>query len=292
MSKIQNIIISDIIALIEENKELPWEKPWGAGAAAPQNMVWKKPYRGINRFMCALTASVRGFTSPYWLTFGQIRKMEGSVKKGEKATKIVKWGSIEIKDKQTGEVKDKIWRPMKYFKVFNLDQTEGIEAPPSEEKPLQWNPIEECDRVIDGYEGCPTIGVGTKACYVPSMDIVKMLNSSLFKTMEHYYATLFHELAHSTGSADRLNRKGVTDPIRFGSHQYSKEELIAEFTAALLCARTGIEKETRKNPAAYVAGWCKYLKEKGKEIFSAASQAEKAYNYILQQEQEVGETNK
>jgi len=288
MSKIQNIIIADIIALIEEGKELPWEKPWNAAASAPQNMVWQKPYRGINRFMCGITAAVRGYNSPFWLTFGQIKKVGGKIKKGEKATKIVKWGALKIKDKDTGEVKDEIWRPVKYFKIFNVDQCEGIEVPKQEIETLDFQPLERCEDIIQGYEDAPNIGEGgDRACYIPSLDVIKMPNKTTFKSVETFYATLFHELAHSTGSAKRLNRVGVTDPIRFGSHNYSKEELVAEFTSALLCAHAGIEKETRKNSAAYVKGWCKYLKEKGKEIFSAASQAEKAFDYITQQKQEV-----
>ena len=289
--KIKNIIIADIIELIEESKELPWEKPWNAAASSPQNMVWQKPYRGINRFMCSLTATVRGYNSPFWLTFGQVKKAGGKIKKGEKATKIVKWGCIEVKDKQTGEVKDKIWKPFKYFKIFNVDQCEGIEVPEQEVETLDWKPLERCDMIIEGYADIPSIGEGgDRACYIPAMDVIKMPNKTTFKSVEGFYATLFHELAHSTGASQRLNRVGVTDPIQFGSHQYSKEELIAEFCSALLCAHAGIQRETRKNSAAYVKGWCKYLREKGKEIFSAASQAEKAFNYIVsQQKQEVTE---
>ena len=103
------------------------------------------------------------------------------------------------------------------------------------------------------------------------------LNS--FDSSEEYYSVLFHEIAHSTGHETRLNRKGITELSRFGSHSYCFEELVAEMTSAFLCSSVGIE-NTIDNSAAYIQGWIKALKENKKMILIAASQAQKAADYI------------
>ena len=78
-----------------------------------------------------------------------------------------------------------------------------------------------------------------------------------FKSVEEYYSTLFHELTHSTGHAKRLNRKGGS---RFGSATYSREELVAEIGAAMLCGVAHIDNATLDNSAAYIDSWRRALK--------------------------------
>jgi antirestriction protein ArdC len=103
-----------------------------------------------------------------------------------------------------------------------------------------------------------------------------------FKSEESYYATLFHELSHSTGHKKRLNRDTVTDGAMFGSHSYSKEELVAEFSSSFLCGVAGIDKEElTKNTAAYIESWSRKLKANPKWLVSACGQAAKAANFIL-----------
>jgi antirestriction protein ArdC len=101
-----------------------------------------------------------------------------------------------------------------------------------------------------------------------------------FNGAAEYHSTLFHELAHSTGHSNQLNRKSLDTPAPFGSPIYSREELVAEFGAAFLCAQAGID-NTLENSAAYIAGWRKALKADNRLVISAASQGQKAADYIL-----------
>ena len=102
-----------------------------------------------------------------------------------------------------------------------------------------------------------------------------------FKSDEFYYSVLFHELTHSTGHKSRLDREGITDLAAFGSHTYSREELIAEMGAAFLCGHCGIENQTIDNSAAYIASWRQKLGSDPKLIVQAAAQAQKAADFML-----------
>ena len=118
------------------------------------------------------------------------------------------------------------------------------------------------------------------ACYSPLLDVVNMPRPESFDTPENYYSTLFHELTHSTGHESRLNRKGITDPVRFGSHSYSKEELIAEMGSAFLSGHCGIEDRILDNSAAYINGWLGRLRNDPKLVVMAAAKAQKSSDYI------------
>src|SRR5258708_8641817 len=126
----------------------------------------------------------------------------------------------------------------------------------------------------------PAFEQSDKAWYSPSSDVVGMPARSLFHSSEEYYATEFHELAHSTGHAKRLHRENFDNPGSFGSESYSKEELIAEMTAAMLCGIAGIEQNTLENSAAYLKTWIARLKSDSRLLVSAASQAHKAADFI------------
>jgi antirestriction protein ArdC len=107
-----------------------------------------------------------------------------------------------------------------------------------------------------------------------------MPHTDLFESVEKYYSTLFHELGHSTGASTRLNREGVVNIDYFGSHQYASEELIAEMTAAMLCATTGIELQV-EHSAAYIDHWMERIGRDHKLLMSAASAAQKAADCVL-----------
>jgi antirestriction protein ArdC len=119
-----------------------------------------------------------------------------------------------------------------------------------------------------------------KAWYSPSNDVVGMPARALFHSSDEYYATEFHELAHSTGHAKRLHRENFDNPASFGSESYSKEELVAEMTAAMLCGIAGIEQQTLENSAAYLKTWIARLKSDSRLLVAAASQAQKAADFI------------
>ena len=145
----------------------------------------------------------------------------------------------------------------------------------------EFNPIENAQAIIDGWKNKPEINhvEGDRAYYMPKFDKITLPLKSQFKSPEEYYSTAFHELAHSTGHSKRLNRKELTEANYFGSHDYSKEELTAEFASAFLCSTSGIEK-TIDNSAAYIKGWSQKLRSNPKWLVSAAAKAQKAANLI------------
>ena len=248
------------------------------GLAADWPATWssKRPYRGINCFLL----NISGYSSPYWATLNQINKLGGRVVKGQKSTPVVFWKWLEIEDQETGE---KVEKPfLRYYRVFNLEQTTGIEAPESDKsKEIEFTPIERCEGLIQNMPNKPMGQHKHQAAwYKPSLDLVNMPKPETFESEEEYYSTFFHELAHSTGHPSRLNRPTLTEMAPFGSTNYSKEELVAEMTAAMLCGATGIDNKTIDNSAAYVQGWLKKLKNDQRLVVLAAAQAQKAADYI------------
>jgi antirestriction protein ArdC len=283
-SKGVNEIITDRIIRSLEQDVIPWQKPWSGGGSWPRNLVTKKQYRGIN----VLLLACQEFGSPYWLTYNQTAARSGQVKKGEKATPIVFW---QVKDRDHSEAygrddKQEKMFVLRYYNVFNVEQT-TLEVP--REAPGQKiEPIAACVAVLDDWQQKPQLRMDNrfenKASYSPTLDAIQMPVIERFHSAEHYYVTLFHELVHSTGHPSRLNRLGVANFDRFGSEQYSKEELIAECGAAFLCGHTGIANESvERNATAYLQNWIAALRGDSRLIVSAASQAQRAVDMILNQ---------
>jgi antirestriction protein ArdC len=279
-------LITDRVIEALERGTIPWRKPWQGGAAgAPMNLISRKPYRGVNVFILASA----GYGSPYWLTFKQARELGGHVRKGEKGTPIVFWKWLDRRGAEDGEGEAESTDRrqvayLRYFTVFNVEQCEGLNKrlPATEEKTPAVEPIAAAQAVIDGMPRKPQIlHGGDMAYYAKGPDIVKCPKPESFETPAHYYATLFHELAHSTGHADRLNRPTVEDACVFGSTNYSKEELVAEMAAAFLCAMSSIENVTLGNQSAYIAGWLHRLQDDRKLVVQAAAQAQHAADFIL-----------
>ncbi len=171
----------------------------------------------------------------------------------------------------------------RYFTVFNLDQCEGVTSPALPEVE-PFNPIESCEMIVTGFESRgPVIHLGgNQACYIPSQDRVEIPLPQQFASPENFYGTLFHELAHGTGHPTRLARFDTTaEPAAFGSASYAGEELVAEMTAAFLCAEAGISPPTIDQQAAYVKGWLSRLRDDSRAVVTAAAQAQKASDFIL-----------
>lgn len=273
--KIYSMITEKIQELLEKG-EVPWRKTW-SGGGMPKSLKSGKEYRGINVFLLAC----QQYENPYWLTLKQANERGGKVKKGEKSTPIVFWNWTEREDKETGEIKNIPF--LKYYRVFNVDQCEGIDYPKPETPIKEFEPLTVAEKIVSDMPQRPPIEhKQQRAFYRPSEDKVNMPKPETFENREHYYATLFHELTHSTGHETRLNRKGITELTGFGSANYSREELVAEFGAAFLCGMTGIENVTIENQAAYIQGWLKVLKNDKKAIVLAAANAQKAVDFITQ----------
>lgn len=268
-------IITEQVLEIMSQGVIPWKKPWNA-RGAHRNLITGKQYRGINVFLLSCT----NFSSPWWLSFKQAKEKGGKIRKGEKGRQIVFWKPLLTQDIETGKEK-KIFM-LRYYTVFNLDQVEGIEAP-KEPETIELEPIAEAEKIVSEMQNRPVIeeAGGNKACYYPGKDSVQMPKFQDFDESEKYYSVLFHELGHSTGHVSRLARKEVQVCSRFGSEDYSKEELVAEMTAAFLCGESGILPATVENSAAYLQSWSARLKEDKKMVINAAAAAQRAADYIL-----------
>ena len=289
------IVTEKIIELLEKGV-VPWRKPWKGGVGAPRNLISNKPYRGINAFLLGVCS----YSSRYWLTFKQARELGGLIKAGERASLVVFYKKLSEKkeDQEQFEAGGRDYFILRYYRVFNVEQVEGIshkrlqEEKESIENLAEFNSIETCENFWAGYSDRPRLEhEQQRAFYRPAQDLINMPIKTSFDSEREYYCTLFHEMIHSTGHFARLNRKGIAELSSFGGHEYSKEELIAEMGAAMLCAEAGIENSTIENSAAYISNWLTALKQKSnfRLVVDAASAAQKAIDLILNEACEAEE---
>jgi antirestriction protein ArdC len=274
---VYDIVTEKIITQLESGV-VPWSKPWTT--KPPANLVSQKEYRGLNTFLLGS----QGFASRYWLTYAQAVKLGGHVKKGEKSSLVIFWNIGEertIVNHETGAERKSKPVLLRYYSVFNLSQCEGIAEKLGLDKQVPIVPsIADCEAIAAGMPNPPAREQSDKAWYKPAADTVGMPARELFASPEAYYATLFHELTHSTGHTSRVGRDGIMERHAFGDEDYSREELVAEMGAAMLCGVTGISPAVLNNSAAYLANWIRVLKGDSKLLVSAASAAQKAADYI------------
>ena len=219
--------------------------------------------------------------------------MGGKVRKGAKAGMVVFFKSLLIEDKEnidpeTGKAKTKTVPYLQYYNVFHLDDVEGIDTKIVPGEAPEVEPIEAAEKVITDYlrrEGhlrFQNDKPSNRAYYSPTLDEVVVPMLSQYEIPEEYYSTTFHELTHSTLKADRCDRVAENANAHFGNEVYSREELVAEIGSAMICNRVGIEVEKAfRNSVAYIKGWLRALKDDPKMIVWAASRAEKAARFII-----------
>lgn len=263
-------IVTDRIIKKLEQGTIPWRKPWSSRSMA---VNWKsqKPYRGVNAFL---------LDAGEYATFNQIQEAGGKIKKGAKSSIVVFYKKLDIKDEETDEEKKIPF--LRYYNVWEINtQCEGMESK-REIVEEEADPIAEAEAIVKGYKEGPEVRFAPgRAYYSPSADYISVPALEDYKVPAEYYSTLFHEMAHSTGHKSRLNREEGMAPTKFGSDPYSREELVAETAAAMLCGVAGIEMHTLDNSAAYIQSWLKRLKEDSRYIVKAASAAQKAADHIL-----------
>ena len=300
--RVEEIITDRIVKMLEAGT-VPWHKPWAnretGSDGFPRNAVTKRHYRGINVFILAS----QSHGSPYWLTYKEAIRLGGHVRQGEHGTPIVfwKWLSKEV-EKADGDVKEQHFPMLRYYTVFNAEQTEGCRLPAdasTDGDGASFNPIEACEAVYADMPKRPSLEHGAtmaitrghrfEAYYTAGRDAVVMPRREAFDSPEFYYSVLFHELTHSSGAVHRLNRPTLNQAVKFGDTNYSKEELVAEMGAAFLAGHTGIEQVTLNNSAAYLAGWIRALKGDAKLVIVAAAAAQKAFDYILNRPAEIAQ---
>ncbi len=274
-------ITQQVIAMLEKGV-VPWRSPiLGQGKAGyPINLSSGKPYRGVNVFLLAFTAWAKGYESSYWVTFRQAQERGGKVKRGEKATLVVFFKKLDP-DPESDNPREVY--VLRHFHVFNaLAQCEGVAVPDAPKyTPTTFERIAAAEKIAAGYTDGPMVEHGGgQAFYRPGVDTVFMPEPTRFASPEAYYATLFHELAHSTGHSKRLDR-GLDKELRpFGSPDYGKEELVAEMAAAFLCGDAGIHPAVIENQSSYISGWLGQLKTDARLVIAAAGAAQRAAEWV------------
>ena len=199
-------------------------------------------------------------------------------RKGEKSTPVIYYKILEKRDEAGKVMLREDGRParipfVRWANVFNLDQTEGIQAPAITATQSASQPHEKAAAIVENARLCPIHHLGFAACYSPQDDIIRIPAPSTFHSQEDYYHTLYHEMTHASGHSSRLDREGVTQQVKFGSERYSTEEMIAELGAAFLSNKAGILDSVRfENSAGYLASWTQKLENDPRMIAGAAGQ--------------------
>ncbi len=283
MSKtdIYESVTNGIIAGLEQGIAGDVTLPWLGDISMPENIASQNPYKGVNVALLWAQSYRSGYQSPIWGTYKQWVEKGASVKKGEKATKIVFWKSIEVEPQgDNAEAETRMYA--RWSNLFNLEQVEGY-TPKSKAAPDDLQKIAQIDNLIEAM-GIEVRHGGHKAFYNRKDDYIQLPCPSDFKdtktasALEHYQATLLHEIIHLSGSPHRLDRKKGQ---KFGDEDYAFEELVAEIGAAMLCSLYGISTSLRDDHIPYINNWLEELKQDKKFIFKASSQAQKAASYIL-----------
>lgn len=281
MNKVYGIITEQITNKLKEGV-VPWRKTWAYTGedGGPINFVTKTRYHGIN----VVLLGMQGFERPFWATRKQIESIGGVIRPDEmeKGSFVVYWKQYETEDEdEDGNIQVKVRRVLRYSKAFNVDQCDGVpegRVPVIEERDLM-DRLPRCERLIEGYEGKPSISHAKYMAYYAFVDdYVNVPPAECFESGDSYYHTLFHELVHSTGHPDRLGRFGP-ETGRFGSETYSREELVAEMGACFLANTAGIAMDV-DNSAAYIGSWLEKLGDNPKWVVQAAGRADKAVAWI------------
>ena len=263
----------------------PWVRPWYS-RTEHRNAFSGRPYRGINVLLLNLTSMERGFFSPLWLTYREAKRLGGHVRKGQTGTTVVFWKILEVPevdpeglpvfDADTGEQRVVRIPFLRHYTVFNVEQCEGLRLrfEVAEPEEAESSTFELADRIL----ALPKIRWGEKACYFPEKDMIVLPPKSRFTVPASFYSTALHETVHWTGHPTRLNRAFGK---RFGDLAYAFEELVAEMGSAFLGAHTGIPFDQVQHPE-YINSWITVLKGDRKAIFTAAREAQRACDWLLE----------
>jgi antirestriction protein ArdC len=277
-------VTAQIVTAIEQGVS-NWRMPWhssGRFAFSPINVTSKKPYRGINTVCLWAAAESKGYERGEWGTYQQWQEKGAQVRKGEKATTVVFWkfanAAAETDDgDETPKAGSSRLLFTRGYSVFNAAQVDGY-TPKAESEPNVPARIEQADAFFKSVGATVRHG-GNQAFYAPVTDHIQMPPFQSFRDGVSYYATLAHEHTHWTAPAGRCDRELGK---RFGENAYAAEELIAELGAAFTCAHLGLSTEPREDHAQYINSWLNVLKADKRAIFTAASKAQQACDWLIQ----------
>lgn len=287
-SDVHQAVTDKIITMLEKAQEngfqMPWHRP-GVSISRPTNAVTKNRYNGINVLSLWSSADARNYRTGLWATYKQWQSLGAQVRKGEAATPIVFYKTLEIEDVERAmpDDEDAVERIhiAKGYWGFNADQVDGYVLP-EEPQDVLVTRLAHAETFFS-HIGVPISHGGTRAFYRPSEDRIQMPDLLLFRdtpassATEGYYAVLGHEAGHATGASKRLDRDLSG---RFGDAKYAMEELIAELTSANLCADLAITAQPREDHAHYIKNWLQVLRKDKTAIFTAAAAAHRAAEYL------------
>jgi antirestriction protein ArdC len=279
--------ITDQIVSALEKGVRPWHQPWNAEHADGRITRPLRgnglPYKGINVLVLWSAALEKGYAAPVWMTYRQAFELKANVRKGERGSLVVYADKIRRTetDSETGEEAERAIPFLKGYNVFNVEQIDGLpEHYYAKPVPRIVNTIERIERAETflANTGANVMHGGSRACYVPSTDNIHMPCIDFFRDAESYYATRAHETIHWTRHKSRLDREFGRK--RFGDEGYAMEELVAELGAAFIAADLDLTPELRDEHASYIASWIQVLKDDKRAIFTAASHAQRAADYL------------
>lgn len=280
--------ITDTIVEQLEAGTKPWIRPW-RGNARRSSIIPRRAtgeaYRGINVIMLWIAGQMFGYEENTWMSYRQAQDCGGQVRKGEKGTLVVKYGTFTPKNRDD---EDSAIPYLKGYTVFNIEQIENLPDRLSPAEELPGNPVPHIETVESFVQniGASVSYGGAKACYRPGIDDILMPDRSRFDSEVHLYSTLLHEVSHWSGAKHRLDRD-LTG--RFGSQGYAVEELVAELAASFLCADLGVAHDPRDNTAAYLASWLAVLENDKRAIITAAGKAQAAADWMHAQHLQVSQ---
>ena len=291
--------LADAFAHVLEERGLVWRKEWtGSGGGAPHNGITKACYRGTNAFWLSLVSMLKGYSDPRWVTMVQIMdnggkyhpKQKWHLKAGSKATYVEYWYPYDVKNKKAltweqyrdevanGRKDTEFTLSTKYTAVFNASEVEGMP-----EIQIPETPDVSQDELIGRL--CAGMGVqifldgGDRAYYSPSQDNIHLPTPESFTSEYAFNATALHELSHSTGHPDRLNRDMAGF---FGSAEYAYEELVAEMCSCFMGVNLSAEAtpDHIDNHKAYVQSWIQAIRDKPETLVRAIKDAQAAASFM------------
>ncbi len=238
-----------------------------------------RPYQGVNILLLWSAAIEAGYVSPHWMTDRQASELGGQVRRGERASHVFFAKTVKKKERDPagGDDTEHTINVRRAYAVFNADQIDDLPAKYRVELP-DVNPGERLARCEHWFAG---LGAdirhgGERAFYAPVDDYIRMPPFASFRSPEGYYSVLGHEAVHWSGSKNRLDR----DLFKRDEESVAREELVAEIGSAFLCADLGLSPEPRPDHAPYIASWLKTLDNDTRAVVTAATQAQRAVDFL------------
>lgn len=294
--------VDEVIKNLEQGVGL-WRQGWIV-TDTPVSGATKARYRGVNNIILWMVTMLRGYKDNRWFTFHQIEKNNWKFKTDNKGKSMGKNAGIpvdffEVRDKQTKKaynpivlegmtseekvkyIRENVYPSRRTYCVFNADIIDGV---PAIAKPdIDLNATnDDVEMIIDywgEYQSRIEYG-GDIACYYPIEDKIKVPNRDKFESMQEFYGTILHEIAHSTGHKSRLNRN---NDMVCSASDYAMEELRAEMAAMFLEQETGVRAEANdiKNHSAYIKTWAERIRDNPNALFAAIADAENIVQYVI-----------